>query len=147
MKIAQFIRDNAYYVNDAIKSCGNVFIQFGHFFSYGGHYPLAVLINGTYFINDSGYSSSTKRHINIAKDVIVNTYLWDYSSVSKDITNGHISWSDEKAVMKMVKSAIDDELGKVCYKLLNTKARAFKQISNLELRKTELEKSLAYLKY
>ena len=41
-------------------------------YSYGSHYPLARIIDGIAFINTSGYSVSTGRHIRWAWDACAN---------------------------------------------------------------------------
>lgn len=42
------------------------------FYSYGGHYPLVWKCKGRYFVNDSGYSISTSKHIGHAFSAVRN---------------------------------------------------------------------------
>lgn len=79
-------------VND--KTVSNIIFQNGAFFSYGSHYPLLWKIGSYNFVNTSGYSQSTARHICRASvhatyqvDLIGNDYspLGVYQSLVKTV--------------------------------------------------------------
>jgi hypothetical protein len=44
--------------------CGNVFFDGNTLYSYGRHFELAKLVNGTLFVNTQSYSNSTSKHQN-----------------------------------------------------------------------------------
>lgn len=48
------------------KQHGSILCDRGNLYSYGYHYPLLVEVNGYRFLNDSGYSHSTSKHIGLA---------------------------------------------------------------------------------
>ena len=45
----------------------NLFYDSGTLYSYGYHYPLAFIVNGIVFVNTTGYSTTTARHISLAR--------------------------------------------------------------------------------
>lgn len=47
-------------------ACASVFIEDGIVYSYGRHYPLATIIDGVGYVNTTGYSNTTSKHINWA---------------------------------------------------------------------------------
>ena len=53
------------------KFCSSVFVNNGIVYSYGYHYPLATIINGYGFVNTSGYSVTTAKHINWARQALI----------------------------------------------------------------------------
>jgi hypothetical protein len=48
--------------NQTHGRCGNVFFDGTTLYSYGRHFELAKLVNGTLFINTQSYSNSTSKH-------------------------------------------------------------------------------------
>lgn len=73
MKTQEFISQYAGLKPASPKYCSSVVLDSnGVFYSYGSHYPLAFNIDGVWFINAAGYSSSTGRHINWAKQALPN---------------------------------------------------------------------------
>jgi hypothetical protein len=50
--------------NQTHGRCGNVFFDGPALYSYGRHFELAKLVNGTLFINTQSYSNSTSNHQN-----------------------------------------------------------------------------------
>lgn len=58
------------------RSCSSVFTDMnGTVYSYGYHYPLAFHVKGLDFINTSGYSVTTGRHIMWAKQALNYQYI------------------------------------------------------------------------
>ena len=58
------------------RRCSSVFTDYdGNVYSYGYHYPLLFTIEGLTFINTSGYSSTTIRHIAWAKRAVGYSYI------------------------------------------------------------------------
>lgn len=65
MKTVDFLSRNL--GRSTAKWCSSVYIDYdGIAYSYGRHYPLAVIIDGEAYINARGYSNSTSRHISWA---------------------------------------------------------------------------------
>ena len=58
------------------RRCSSVFTdRDGNVYSYGYHYPLLFTIEGLTFINTTGYSSTTIRHIAWAKRAVGYSYI------------------------------------------------------------------------
>jgi hypothetical protein len=52
--------------------CGNVFFDGTTLYSYGRHFELAKLVNGTLFFNSQSYSNSTSKHQNYCNRSVNN---------------------------------------------------------------------------
>ena len=67
MKNSTFVSQcaNGFYTGE--KHNGNIFFDGRHIYSYGHHYPLLVKIADKWIVNQSGYSSSTAKHISYAR--------------------------------------------------------------------------------
>lgn len=58
------------------RRCSSVFTDDnGVVYSYGRHYPLLICIKGLNFVNVTGYSSSTSKHIAWAKAAVHYDYI------------------------------------------------------------------------
>jgi hypothetical protein len=55
--------------------CGNVFFDGNTLYSYGRHFELAKLVDGTLFINTQSYSNSTSKHQNYCLRSINNDQI------------------------------------------------------------------------
>lgn len=49
------------------RRANNVIFRGGVVYSYGTHYPLLIPIAGRWIVNEHGYSTTTARHISIAR--------------------------------------------------------------------------------
>jgi len=58
--------------NQTRGRCGNVFFDNNTLYSYGRHFELAKLVNGTLFVNTQSYSNSTSKHQNYCARSINN---------------------------------------------------------------------------
>lgn len=68
MTSAEFIKRQYGNANGETKSLSSIFKdQIGNIYSYGRHYPLLFEIDGVNFVNNTGYSNSTAKHINWAR--------------------------------------------------------------------------------
>ena len=75
MTTQQFLTKNIGKVRSdgASKSFASVMVDHnGIAYSYGYHYPLAAIIDGIGFVNNSGYSNTTAKHINWARSALHN---------------------------------------------------------------------------
>lgn len=64
MTTQDFITKTYNTASDNDRQCSSVFTdRKGTVYSYGYHYPLAFNVAGLDFVNDSGYSSTTSKHI------------------------------------------------------------------------------------
>lgn len=78
MTTAQFIERTYNTTATKARQCSSVFTDYnGTVYSYGYHYPLAFHINGLDFINESGYSTTTSKHIAWARSALD----YDYTGV------------------------------------------------------------------
>ena len=98
------------------RSCSSVFTdRNGTVYSYGYHYPLAFHVKGLDFINESGYSNTTARHILWARQALNYDYigvkLW--RTDVNDLTYYTGSMSDkaleviERALARELKSILE----------------------------------------
>jgi hypothetical protein len=68
MTTQDFIRKNYGISSYKERRCSSVFADNdGNIYSYGYHYPLLFEVDGKTFVNDTGYSSTTGKHIRWAK--------------------------------------------------------------------------------
>lgn len=75
MTTRDFITKNYNVIGDT-RQCSSVMASTnGTIYSYGSHYPLAFQIEGLDFINESGYSNTTRRHIHWAKQALDYDYI------------------------------------------------------------------------
>lgn len=94
------------------RQCSSVLTNgHGTVFSYGRHYPLLFKIGGIDFINITGYSNTTARHISHARMVAPDALeirLW-----REDINNGYFDYSEEMKTKKLraIKNAVVREMG------------------------------------
>lgn len=57
--------------SDHERRCSSVWADYrGNVYSYGRHYPLAFQVGGLDFVNCSGYSNTTSRHIGWAQQAL-----------------------------------------------------------------------------
>lgn len=69
-------------------SANNVFFEGNRLYSYGYHYVLAEFLNNdVVFLNNSGYSSSTWKHIGHAMSALSNKTIIYYSSTFGAVAN------------------------------------------------------------
>ena len=132
MKIQQFIKNNLYNSDNKTRQCSGVFTDGnGNFWSYGYHYPLIKRIDGNFYINDQGYSISTKRYICWAKGICPSGSKFLYNNAhSKDGS---------------VKSAIVEEIKDLEKRLKELSKRAFRQKADAEYRIEQLLESLHWV--
>lgn len=68
MTTADFIRRSYRLSSTKERKCSSVLTdEDGNVYSYGYHYPLLFNIDGLDFVNTAGYSNTTAKHINWAK--------------------------------------------------------------------------------
>lgn len=67
MKTQTFIENNIGKKPSEEKWCSSVYQDTeGNFYSFGYHYPLLFKVKNHWFVNTTGYSNSTAKHINWA---------------------------------------------------------------------------------
>ena len=87
--------------NEGRTSAGNIFFYNNKIYSYGYHYKLAEIIeNNTIIINNSGYSYSTAKHINL----ITNATRQYRQIFYRDIDLNYVYGEIIKASIKIVKA-------------------------------------------
>lgn len=74
MTTQEFIR-KAYEGTTTKERCSSVFRDGRDVYSYGYHYPLLFRVGGLTFINTTGYSNTTQRHILWAKQAVDYQYI------------------------------------------------------------------------
>lgn len=75
MKTVDFIR-RTYRTGNTERQCSSVITDSeGVVYSYGRHYPLLIGVAELDFVNTSGYSNTTNRHINWAKQAVDYEYI------------------------------------------------------------------------
>lgn len=74
MTTQEFIR-KAHEGTTTKEKCSSVFRDGRDVYSYGYHYPLLFKVGGLTFINTSGYSNTTQRHILWAKQAVDYQYI------------------------------------------------------------------------
>lgn len=68
MTTQEFIKRNYGIASDKDRKCSSVWADYdGNIYSYGRHYPLLFEVDGVNFINATGYSNTTAKHINWAR--------------------------------------------------------------------------------
>lgn len=89
MTTQEFITKNFGVPSDKDRKCSSVYAdELGNIYSYGKHYPLLFKVGRLTFVNKTGYSNTTAKHINWAQaavnynavDVWVrgcNQYTWN----------------------------------------------------------------------
>lgn len=64
MTTRDFIRNTFNTTSTRERRCSSVFAdEDGNIYSYGYHYPLLFQVGGLYFVNTTGYSNTTAKHI------------------------------------------------------------------------------------
>ena len=124
MTTKQFIQANLWNNNGVEKTCSSVFTDgHGNFYSYGYHYPLLVRINGDFYLNDAGYSSTTSKHIRWARSY--SDYVYNY---------GRNTDTRRDAVLECIKKEIESNEKRI----QELSKRAWRQKQNLVDRNNEL---------
>lgn len=73
MTTQDFIAKTYGTTSDRERRCSSVFADYrGNVYSYGYHYPLVFNVDGLDFVNCTGYSSTTAKHIAWAKRAVPN---------------------------------------------------------------------------
>lgn len=68
MTTQEFISRNYGVAAQKDRKCSSVFADYdGNIYSYGRHYPLLFEVDGVNFVNATGYSNTTAKHINWAR--------------------------------------------------------------------------------
>lgn len=114
---------------------GNLFIDNNIIYSYGYHYPLAIKINGSWFINDAGYSTTTAKHISIAKHY--GNYAFAYRSKNNYMT-------DEAWIMA-INDNINYEISIINENIKKITRRGIKKLAKLQSRLNILNNGLCFL--
>lgn len=129
MTTRDFIKKN-YGVHGGIRKCSSVMVDTnGTVYSYGYHYPLVfqtVEDNGLYFINTSGYSSTTGKHIRWAKDAVGYGNYIEVDLPGRNAYHGEAHYS------------VDD----VLYLLENKRDTIFNEMAKKKRRNTQVFQSL-----
>lgn len=102
-------------------------------YSYGRHYPLLVNIAGKWILNDRGYSNTTAKHINYARDYA------DYAMAMGSEMNR------DSTPANLLKEA-ETERAEQAETLAKLSPRATRQASNATERIATLDKTIAFLK-
>lgn len=108
---------------------GNLFTDGnGTMYSYGHHYPLLFKVNGLKFINTIGYSNTTAKHINHARNLAQHEVRIPYN-------DGDIS---PLAIQK----ALEDERAYLNEEIANIKRKNTKKEARLQERISEIDYTL-----
>jgi len=133
MKTQEFIERHLHTTDGKERWCSSVKTDGrGNFYSYGEHYPLIVKINGRFYVNDAGYSSSTAKHIHWALNATRFANQYDY------LYNYNYSKFKTSLEPKDILAAIKAERWEVLKKIPQVPKRAFRQKANLENRLKQL---------
>ena len=114
------------------KKHGNLLFSSGILYSYGTHYPLQFKIKNYIFVNTSGYSATTGRHIGLCeRDFEVKLhFIESYSEVNK---------KNVLKALKLEKECLEKEISELS-------KRAWKQRENKENRISEIKKAINTIK-
>jgi len=73
MTTAEFIKKTYNTTSTRERFCSSVFTDYeGNVYSYGYHYPLLFKVEGLDILNVTGYSNTTAKHINWARQAVSN---------------------------------------------------------------------------
>ena len=99
MTTREFIERNLDTKPSTTKWCSSVCQDTnGDFYSYGSHYPLLFKVAGHWFVNTTGYSNTTSKHIN-----------WAWSAVGYNATAVELS-RDDASIISSSYHSDDDKL-------------------------------------
>ena len=116
---------------------GNLFTDSkGVMYSYGTHYPLLFKINGLSFVNVSGYSQTTAKHINYARP---------FAQYEVELTNSS-TWGACYPTYDNVLRALNDQLEDINETLYSLKRHGTKKENTLLSEKARIEKTIIDLK-
>lgn len=113
------------------RKCSSVFYEDDVIYSYGHHYPLLVKIGSAWILNDTGYSSTTGKHICWAKP-----HAMFVASFNLNTSNDPII---------MLTEGIKNEITGIADELAKLSTRAWRQKQNLLERQKELFATRDYL--
>lgn len=130
MKTQDFIAKHLNTTDGKERTCASVKTDGkGNFWSYGEHYPLIVNIDGHFFLNTAGYSSTTGKHIRWASPFCNCVYDYNFMKNKASLS------------AKNILAAIKDEIVDINNKLGNLTARAFNKRERLTSRLAQLQHS------
>lgn len=113
------------------KRLGNLLFENGVLYSYSYHYPLLFKVKGELFVNNTGYSVTTAKHIGYAVMHARHRVALGAWNTYKKVAPTHND----------VRLAIERELEKNTKKLKELSTRAWRQRQNIEERNAEILKS------
>lgn len=116
MTTRDFIKNNLGEPSTRERHCSSVYANSkGDIFSYGPHYPLVFTVAGETFINVSGYSMTTAKHIIWAKNAVDYNYtpveLWKTEAdiiADPFATDEQRLMALERATMRMIKQRTEE---------------------------------------
>jgi hypothetical protein len=135
MKTCDFIQSRLF--TGKAGTCSSVTYDGEHFYSYGKHYPLLVLVGDEYLLNDSGYSNTTAKHISYARPH--SSYVYDQSFISDG------TYDSDRTKPENILVAVNEELRQSLTKLEALSSRAFRQKATIISRIDQLEQTRDYL--
>lgn len=108
---------------------GNLFTDGnGTMYSYGYHYPLLFDVNGLKFINTTGYSNTTAKHISHARNLAQHEV--------------HIPYSNRDISPLAIQKALEDERAYLNEEIANIKRKNTKKEARLQERINEIDYTL-----
>lgn len=121
MTTLEFIEKTFGAQSERIKECSSVFTdRDGNVYSYGYHYPLLFKVGGLVFVNTTGYSSTTNRHIYWAKQAV------GYECVSVELNGDRLPGLTLERIRELLGAQVVEAKAKMdAKKRKNTQVYAF----------------------
>ena len=141
MTTKDFIKKTYNTTSTKRRQCSSVFTDNqGNVYSFGYHYPLAFHIKGLDFVNTTGYSNSTARHIAWAHSALdytaVSVKLWRIDTDELFMFTGQ-RVEDDRA-LEIIKRALERELHTIRAVMDNKKRKDTSVYRNLENREARV---------
>lgn len=115
------------------RTVSSVYFDGDTIYSYGYHYPLLFKIGGKWILNDTGYSSTTAKHISWARYYADGVVKLDNQSRGKPTA-------------EKVRECINSEIIEIKTDLMGLRTGAFRKLERLKSRQAELLNTLGRIK-
>ena len=126
MKNSEYIQANAFKPD---TKHGNLFTDAnGTMYSYGYHYPLLFEVNGLKFINTTGYSQTTAKHISHARNLAQHEV--------------HIPYNNRDISPLAIQKALVDERAYISEQIEAIKRKNTKKEARLQQKINEIDYTL-----
>lgn len=128
--------------NGKERWCSSIYKDsYGNIFSYGKHYPLLFKIAGEAFVNDSGYSVTTAKHIGWAKQAT------DYRAINVELDRPAIQiindwYSTDEDKIRAVTRCLREQLERLQREAQSKKRKDTWVYENLQRRISDARENL-----